>query len=71
MGTNKIHHHQNDNLGLTLAYFLDSFSWFPITRDQITMLLDGNTCDSSDYFKQFDIDPIEFSVDNLGYLSGL
>ena len=52
------------------AYFLDSFSWFPITRDQITMLLDGNTCDSSDYFKQFDIDPIEFSVDNLGYLSG-
>jgi len=51
-----------------IAAIFDRFSWFPITRDQITMLLQGNTCDSSEHYKEFDIDPIYFSVENLDYL---
>jgi len=53
-----------------IAWFLDRFSWFPISRDQLTMLLEGNECDSSDVFELFKIDkPITFSLDNLDYLS--
>ena len=51
------------------AYMFDRFSWFPITRGQISMLLDGNTCDSTEYFREFNISPIEFSVENLKYIS--
>lgn len=51
-----------------VALFFDRFKFFPITRDQLTMLLDGNTCDSKDLFKSFKIDPIEFSSKTLSYL---
>jgi len=51
-----------------VAALLDRFSFFPITRDQLTMLLEGNTCDSSEAFKLFGIDPIPFTADNLRYL---
>jgi len=47
---------------------LDRFKFFPITRDQITMLLEGNTCNSKDLFEQFEITPIEFSAKSLSYL---
>ena len=53
-----------------VASLLDRFSWFPISRDQLTMLLEGNECDSSDVFELFEIDkPIGFSLENLSYLS--
>jgi len=42
---------------------------FPITKDQLTMLLESNTCDSSAFFKEFGIQPTEFTVENLSYLS--
>lgn len=32
----------------------------PITKDQVTMLMEGNTCDSSDFFSHFEIEPIPF-----------
>ena len=51
------------------ASLLDWLPFFPITKDQLTMLLEGNTCDSSAAFDQFDIQPTEFSVENLSYLS--
>lgn len=51
-----------------VALLFDRFKFFPITRDQLTMLLDGNTCDSKDLFKIFEIDPIEFSSKTLSYL---
>ncbi|MAV64666.1 MAG: epimerase [Candidatus Marinimicrobia bacterium] len=50
------------------ATFLDSFEWFPVTKDQITMLVNGNTTDKS-YFNQFGISPIDFKQNNLTYLS--
>ena len=42
---------------------------FSFTKDQLTMLLEGNTCDSSSAYDEFDIQPTDFSVENLSYLS--
>ena len=50
------------------AEMLDRFEWFPVTRDQLTMLMEGNTV-SGHYFDEFSITPKKFIKDNLGYLS--
>ncbi len=56
-------------LGVKMAaLFLDRFHWFPISRDQLNMLMEGNTCDGTKAFKDFPIDPISFSPENLRYL---
>ena len=52
-----------------LAILFDRFSFFPITRDQITMLLEGNTCDSKNLFKIFNINPILFNTKSISYLN--
>ena len=52
----------------SVASALDRFSWFPVTVDQLTMLVEGNTCDSSKYFSENKIDPIPFTEENLSYL---
>tara|TARA_B100001115_G_C15830262_1_gene414185 strand:+ start:270 stop:1196 length:927 start_codon:yes stop_codon:yes gene_type:complete len=51
-----------------IALILDQFPWFPISRDQLTMLLEGNTCDSEKAYKDFQLQPKDFSSDNLSYL---
>ena len=51
------------------ASIFERFPFFPITKDQLTMLLEGNTCDSTSSFKIFEIDPISFSTENLEYLA--
>jgi len=57
------------SIGVKMAgALLDRFSWFPISRDQITMLMEGNTCDGSKAFRDFDIVPIPFSLETLEYL---
>ena len=50
------------------ALLFDRWSWFPVTRDQLTMLSDGNVCDSGKYLSDFNIDEITFNVENLEYL---
>ena len=50
-----------------VAHLFDRFEWFPITQDQLTMLMQGNTV-SEQYFTEFDITPKLFSAENLGYL---
>lgn len=50
------------------AFLLDRFFWFPVTGDQITMLMEGNACESGSVFKIFEIEPTPFSVKNLKYL---
>ena len=50
-----------------VASILDSFKWFPITKDQLNMLIEGNTT-HEDYFNEFKIEPINFDIDNLSYL---
>ena len=52
-----------------LAYLFDSFKWFPITNGQLTMLLEGNTCNSEKTFEEFDIQPIKFDKESLNYLN--
>ena len=53
-----------------VATILDRFPWFPIAKDQLTMLLEGNTCDGSQAFELFNIkNPVEFNLDSLSYLS--
>jgi uncharacterized protein YbjT (DUF2867 family) len=55
--------------GAKLFAFL--FGWlpsFPITKDQITMLMEGNTCNSNEFYRDFGIEPIPFSIENIGYI---
>jgi len=47
---------------------LESQSWFPLSRDQLDMLLAGNTGDSSATFEDFGIEPIRFDDAALSYL---
>lgn len=42
----------------------------PISIDQFRMLLEGNTCDASEYVDTFGIEPIPFTADTLSYLRG-
>jgi NADH dehydrogenase len=41
---------------------------FPVTMDQLTMLLMNNTCDSRPYFDTFGIEPVEFGEGIRQYL---
>ena len=50
------------------ATALDRFSWFPVTRDQVTMLMEGAVCDTSSIFSEFGITPSNFSAESLSYL---
>ncbi len=47
---------------------LDRYAWFPVTRDQLNMLLEGNTGDSRGVFDLLDIEPRRFSAEELSYL---
>ncbi|MBM4064290.1 MAG: complex I NDUFA9 subunit family protein [Planctomycetes bacterium] len=53
----------------TMAEMLDWLPSFPVTKDQITMLLEGNVCDEKPFFKHFDIKPIGFKEGISKYLS--
>jgi NADH dehydrogenase len=51
-----------------VAAVLGRFSWFPVTRDQLRMLLAGNTC-SDDGLARLGIVPQRFDQDGLRYLA--
>ena len=51
-----------------LAMLFDRFSWFPVTRAQLTMLMEDNTCNSDELFKLLKIEPKRFGVEALSYL---
>ena len=51
-----------------IALVLDRYEWFPISREQIIMLLEGNTCESNAIFKRYNINPVKFESSNLDYL---
>jgi NADH dehydrogenase len=50
-----------------VASALGRFDWFPVTRDQLTMLLAGNTC-IEDGFATLGMAPRPFDPDSLAYL---
>lgn len=52
----------------SVAALLDRFEFFPISRDQLAMLVGGNTCDSTEIFRLFDITPTHFNEASLSYL---
>ena len=52
-------------LGATL---LDWLPFFPVTRDQLTMLADGNTAEPDELAELIGRKPAEFSPGNLAYL---
>ncbi len=52
-----------------LAEMLDWLPSFPVTKDQITMLLEGNVCDERPFFRHFDLTPIGFKEGISKYLS--
>ena len=52
----------------SLAMFLDRFSWFPVTRAQLTMLMEDNTCNSKNLFQLLEMQPKKFNVESLEYL---
>jgi len=51
-----------------VARVLDRFEAFPITHEQIDMLMEGNTCSDED-LKSLGITPIPFNTENLQYLN--
>lgn len=51
-----------------VAGLLERFSWFPVTRDQLTMLISGNICDD-DGLLRLGIAPAAFDEANLAYLN--
>ena len=56
-------------LGISaVAAMLDRFEFFPVTRDQIQMLLEGNTCGDG-AFALLDIKPTPFTAEQLDYLA--
>lgn len=50
------------------AALLDRFSFFPLTRDQLTMLMEGNAVPETDDFDLLGIRPAAMTVDRLAYL---
>lgn len=53
-----------------LAALFDRYPWFPISRDQIQMLMEGNVCAENDSFARLGLTPTPFGVDQLEYLRG-
>ena len=51
-----------------LAAALDQYAFFPVTRDQLTMLMEGNTCDEHDALHTFSLEPAPFYTTSLSYL---
>jgi uncharacterized protein YbjT (DUF2867 family) len=60
----------NTPLGLMrlIVPVLEKFSFFPITSDQITMLVQGSVCDGS-WRKTFEFEPTRFEAGIRAYLS--
>ncbi len=52
-----------------IAGLLDRFSWFPVTRDQLRMLMAGNTC-AADGFARLGLTARPFDQSTLAYLAG-
>ena len=51
------------------AMLFDGFHWFPISKDQLNMLMEGNICNSEQSYRDFNYKPKEFSKQNLLYLN--
>jgi NADH dehydrogenase len=53
--------HQPVVLIRPIVRLLENFRVFPLTQDQLTMMLEGNVCDQRTWAETFDIEPISFA----------
>lgn len=53
----------------SVAALLDRFEFFPLSKDQLTMLMEGNSGESSHIFDLFQVTPTPFNEAALSYLS--
>lgn len=53
---------------IAMAGVLERFEFFPATRDQLVMLMEGNTGDSTEIFRRLGIEPQHFDAASLSYL---
>jgi NADH dehydrogenase len=53
------------------VHTLGRLGLLPISPAQFEMLVEGNTGDASAFYRDFDLDPISFSVENLSYLESI
>ena len=51
-----------------MAMVLEQYAFFPFTRDQLTMLMEGNSCGGSDDMSDFGVLPVSFDESSLAYL---
>ena len=51
-----------------VARLFERFPWFPLTSDQVTMLMQGNAGSSDEIFRLLDISPTSFNEKALEYL---
>ena len=56
-------------LARPLVRFFDGTGLLPVSLDQFDMLLEGNTCDNTAFYRDFDVVFKPFSPENLSYLS--
>lgn len=52
-----------------VASLFDRYEWFPVTRDQIRMLMEGNVADGREAFRALGVEPTRFTPAALGYLA--
>lgn len=52
----------------TAAALFDRFRFFPITRDQLVMLMEGNSVPTTRDFEELGISPAAMTLDRLAYL---
>ncbi len=52
------------------VHTLGAWGLLPISPDQFEMLLEGNTCDSTAFYADFDVTYRPFTPENLAYLQG-
>ncbi len=60
--------HVKDVRALIMTALFGHFEFFPITRDQLTILLEGNTGNSAPIFARLRFAPTPFNEASLAYL---
>jgi NADH dehydrogenase len=60
MGKKRLKFHAPLPLMVPVIRVMERFPFFPVTRAQLTMLLEGNTCDPEKFYETFRITPVSF-----------
>jgi hypothetical protein len=53
--------HQPVSLVKPVVRVMEQFSAFPLTSEQLSMMLEGNVCDQRPWAEAFGIEPISFA----------